>query len=88
MRPGSVSRQYRACGKPNCRCADPSYPHLHGPYYQLNYVYDGKKAAYYVQKEDLKQVRTELANYRTFRRLIHQWIGLTVQIAKLEQKRR
>jgi hypothetical protein len=87
MRPGSVSRQYRICGTPNCRCVDPIHPRRHGPYYQLNYVYDGKKAAYYVQKEDLKEIRKELANYRKFRRLIHEWIGLTVHIAKLKRKR-
>jgi len=88
MRPGSISPQYRICGKPNCRCVDPLQPRRHGPYYQLNYVYDGHKAAYYVPKQDLQEVRGELANYRKFRRLIHEWIGLTVHIAKLKQKRR
>ena len=87
MRPGSVSRQSRICGTPNCRCVDPTHPRRHGPYYQVNYVYGGKKAAYYVQPEDLKNVRTELANYKKFRRLITQWIGLTVQIARIKQKR-
>lgn len=87
MRPGSVSVQYTVCGKPRFRGQDPKNPRRHGPYYQLNYVYDGKKAAYYVQKEDLKQVPVELANYKKFRQLIHQWIGLTVHIANLKQKR-
>ena len=88
MRPGSVSRQYRTCGKPNCRCVDPRHPRRHGPYHQVNYGYAGKKAAYWVQKEDLKEVRKELANYKKFRRLIDQWVGLTVQIATFKRKRK
>ena len=87
MRPGSVSRQFRVCGKPNCRCVDPSNPRRHGPYYQVNYVHLGKKAAYYVHPDELKTLRAELANYKKFRRLINQWVGLTVQIASLKQKR-
>ena len=88
MRPGSVSRQFRVCGRPNCRCVDPNHPRLHGPYYQVNYMYAGKKGAYYVQPDDLRNVRVELANYKKFRRLTTQWVGLTVKIARTKQKRR
>ena len=87
MRPGSVSRQLRVCGSPNCRCVDPHHPRLHGPYYQVNYMFAGKKGAYYVQPAELKTVRAELANYKKFRRLTTQWIGLTVKIARTKQKR-
>src|SRR5881392_3811180 len=45
MRPGSLSRQYNVCGKPGCRCKDREHPLRHGPYYQLNYVYRGKKTS-------------------------------------------
>src|SRR5213593_4137996 len=45
MRPGSLSRQYNVCGKPGCRCKDRAHPLRHGPYYQLNYVYRGKKTS-------------------------------------------
>ena len=86
MRPGSMTRQYRICGSPNCRCVDPDHPRRHGPYYQVNYVYAGKKTAYYVQAADIKAVRAELANYKKFRRLINRWIGLTVLIARIKQK--
>lgn len=87
MRPGSVSRQFRVCGSPNCRCLDPNHPQLHGPYYQVNYMFAGKKGAYYVQPDELKTVRAELANYKKFRRLTTQWVGLTVKIARTKQKR-
>jgi Family of unknown function (DUF6788) len=81
MRPGSLSRQYNVCGKPGCRCKDLQHPRRHGPYYQLNYVYRGKKTSQFIRREILYQVRTELANYKQFRRLTERWIGLALQVA-------
>lgn len=86
MRPGSISRQFNVCGKPGCRCKDPKHPRRHGPYYQLNYVYRGKKTSRFIRKESLKQVRTELANYKSFRKLTEQWIGLALQAAQEREK--
>ncbi len=86
MRPGSLSRQYNVCGKPGCRCKDPEHPRRHGPYYQLNYVYRGKKTSQFIRREILRQVRTELANYKQFRRLTEQWIGLALQVAQAKDK--
>lgn len=87
MRPGSLSRQYNVCGKPGCRCKDPQHPRRHGPYYQLNYVYRGKKTSKFIRSENLRQVRAELANYKQFRRLTEQWIGLALQVAEAQEKR-
>ncbi|HUA67250.1 MAG TPA: DUF6788 family protein [Candidatus Saccharimonadales bacterium] len=86
MRPGSLSRQYNVCGKPGCRCKDPKNPRRHGPYYQLNYVYRGKKTSRFIREEVLRQVRSELANYKQFRRLTDQWIGLALKIAEAKEK--
>jgi hypothetical protein len=87
MRPGSLSQQYNVCGKPGCRCKDPQHPRRHGPYYQLNYVYRGKKTSKFIRPEILRQVRAELANYKKFRRLTEQWIGLALQVAEAQEKR-
>src|SRR6266699_5707624 len=84
MRPGSLSLQYNVCGKPGCRCKDPKHPRRHGPYYQLNYVYRGKKTSKFIRPEVLKQVQAELANYKKFRRLIEQWIGLALNLAQVK----
>ena len=84
IRPGSISRQYNVCGKHGCRCKDPKNPRRHGPYYQLNYVHGGKKTSEFVRPQNLKQVRTQLANYRRFRRLTDQWIGLALKQARSE----
>ena len=87
MRPGSLSRQYNVCGKPGCRCKHPKHPQRHGPYYQLNYVYRGKKTSKFIRREILTQVRTELVNYKKFRRLTEKWIGLALQVAAAKEKR-
>jgi len=87
MRPGSLSRQYNVCGKPGCRCKHPSHPQRHGPYYQLNYVYGGKKTSRFITGDILTQVRTELANYKKFRRLTQAWIGLALRLAEANEKR-
>src|SRR5271165_1282792 len=86
MRPGSLSRQYNVCGKPGCRCKDPKRPRRHGPYNQLNYVYRGKKTSQFIRREILRQVRTELASYKRFRRLTERWIGLALQVAQAREK--
>ena len=86
MRPGSLSRQYNICGKPGCRCKDPKHPRRHGPYYQLNYVYRGKKTSKFIRREVLKRVKAELANYKKFRRLTEQWIGLALNLAQSKEK--
>jgi len=86
MRPGSLSRQYNVCGKSGCRCKDPQHPRRHGPYYQLNYVFRGKKTSQFIRREILGQVRTEVANYKKFRRLTDQWIGLALQVAHAKEK--
>ena len=54
--------------------------------YQLNYVYRGKKTSQFIRREILRQVRTEVANYRQFRRLTEQWIGLALQVAQARDK--
>ena len=40
FRRGSVSENYRKCGKPNCACAAPGHPR-HGPQYNLTRRVEG-----------------------------------------------
>jgi len=87
LRPGSLSRQYNVCGKPGCRCKDSKNPRRHGPYYQLNYVYDGKKTSEFVRPQNLKAVRLQLANYKRLRQLTDQWVGSALKPARLELRK-
>lgn len=82
MRPGSLSKQYSVCGKPNCRCVDPKTPKKHGPYYQLSYVYNGKNTSRFIQAPYYQQVKREVENHKKFKRLVDQWIGLALQYSE------
>jgi len=86
MRPGALSEQYNVCGKPNCKCKDPSRPQKHGPYFQLSYVHEGKSTTEHVTRDMLDVVREQLTNYATYKKLTCEWVDLSIQIAKLQRK--
>lgn len=79
LRPGSLSRQYHICRKPGCRCQDPHKPRRHGPYYHLDYVHHGKKTTRFISPQQLPDVRRQLANFKRLRRLVDQWITLSLK---------
>lgn len=82
MRPGSLSKQYNVCGKPNCRCKDPKNPQRHGPYYQLSWVRRGKSTTQFMRPPLLPQVRAQIATYNKFRKLTDEWVNLALRIAQ------
>ena len=82
MRPGSLSKQYNVCGKPNCRCKDPQNPQRHGPYYQLSWVHRGKSTTQFIRPALLPQVRAQIATYNKFRNLTDAWVNLALRLAQ------
>lgn len=84
MRPGSISKQYNVCGKPNCQCKDENNPKKHGPYYQLSYVHRGKSTSQFIQKEFLAETKRQTVAYRKFKKLVGEWIDLALQHARLK----
>src|SRR5258707_9138766 len=84
MRSGSLSQQYNVCGKANCRCKATPNPQRHGPYHQLSYVHRGKSTSQFIRPEMVKTVKSQIANYRTFRKLTERWVDLAVKTAKLK----
>jgi len=86
LHPGSLSKQYNVCGKPGCRCKDPRRAKRHGPYYQLNYVFRGKKTSLFIPSGQVTQLRAQLTNYKTLRRSTDQWIALALQVAQMQRK--
>jgi hypothetical protein len=85
MRPGSLSEQYNVCGNPTCRCKDPKKPKKHGPYYQLSYTHKGKSTTEFVKKNEVAGVSRQIRNYRMFKKLIEEWVDLSVKIGKLRK---
>ena len=88
VHPGSLSKQYNVCGKPGCRCKDPRRPRRHGPYYQLNYVFRGKKTSLFIPCDQVAKLRVQLANYKSLRRSTDQWIALALRLAQRQRKSR
>ena len=82
MRPGSLSKQYNVCGKPNCRCKDPQNPQRHGPYYQLSWVHRGKSTTQFIRPPLLSQVRAQISTYNKFRKLTDEWVTLALRLAQ------
>ncbi len=74
MRPGTLGRQYR----------DPKAKR--GGYWQISYTHHMRSRSDYVRPEHLRQVRTELANFRTFRRLTERWVDLALEVARQKRK--
>lgn len=82
LHPGSISRQYNVCGNATCRCkADPA--HRHGPYYQLSYGHQRKSTSTFVREPDLAAIEQQLRNYARLRALVDEWIGLSIERARL-----
>ena len=65
MLPGSFAERQRACGKPNCRCADGK--HLHSQY-QLSVLAEGKLKTYNVPARQAETVRRRVDLHRRFQK--------------------
>ena len=87
LRPGTLSQQYNVCSSPGCRCKDDP-PQKHGPYYQLSYTRRRKSHTEFIRDEDLPQVQAQLRNYKRLRTLLHEWIDLGIEWARLERQAR
>ncbi len=88
MHPGSIGKQYNVCGTPGCRCKDPHQPRKHGPYYQLSYVWAGQSSSRFVRPEQLVATRRKVSNYKRFRALVNEWVGLAVELEQAERAAR
>ena len=74
MRPGSLTRQYK----------DPQ--HRTGAYWQISYTRQMKSRTEYVRKEYVKEVRRQTATHKRFKRLVDQWVGLSIEHSRLTMK--
>ncbi|MCK7474234.1 MAG: hypothetical protein MZV49_13330 [Rhodopseudomonas palustris] len=74
MRPGSLTRQFK----------DPKAQT--GPYWQISYTRDMKSRTEYVRREFVSAVRREVATYKRFKKLVDEWIALSIEASKLRMK--
>jgi hypothetical protein len=66
MLPGSFVQRQRACGRPNCRCADGRQLHTQ---YQLSVLSEGKLKTYHVPAAQAEEVRGRVELHRRFERV-------------------
>lgn len=86
FRRGSISANYRRCGKPNCACAGPGHPG-HGPQYLLTTKINGKSHAKNVHSgPELVKVEQEIINHQKFRGLVKDLIEVNENICNLKDK--
>lgn len=85
LRPGSLSTQYNVCGNPTCRCKRTDNPVKHGPYYQISYTRKNRSKTEFVKSEDVQEVRLQLKNYQLFKKLIDEWLELSLNVARLRR---
>jgi len=85
IHPGSLSKQWNVCGKPDCRCKDHKHPRKHGPYYQISYTWRGKSHTVFVPGNQVPEVKKQIANYHRFRILCRQWVDAALQLARRQK---
>jgi len=71
MRPGSLTRQYK------------DTQHHTGAYWQISYTRRMKSRTEYVRREWVKEVRRRIATHKRFKRLVDQWIDLSIEHSRL-----
>src|SRR6266700_2936023 len=71
MRPGSLTRQYK----------DPQ--HQTGAYWQISYTRRMKSRTEYVRQACVKELRRRIAIHKRFKRLVDQWIDLSIEHSRL-----
>ncbi len=78
FRPGSVSENYRRCGKPNCACAQPEHPG-HGPrLLWTRHDAGGKTVGRQLSAGEVDKVRREVEAY-------HQFTQISAQLALVNE---
>ena len=82
FRRGTISVNYRRCGKPNCACVQAEHPG-HGPQYLWTTTQQGKSRAQHLRLgPELEKAERELANYRQFAQLCDELVAVNEQLCR------
>jgi len=71
MRPGSLTRHYK------------DRQHKAGGYWQISYTRRMKSRTEYVREEWTAEIRRQIATHKRFKRLVDQWIDLSIEHSRL-----
>jgi hypothetical protein len=75
MRPGTLSMQYKVPAEKK------------GPYFQLSYTHKMKSRTEYIRQEWVDEIREQIEVYKRFRKLIEEWVDLSIEYSQLRMKR-
>jgi hypothetical protein len=81
FRRGSVSENFRRCGKSNCACAGPGHPG-HGPRYLWTRTVGGKSRGRQLAAGEVGKVRRELDRYAQFVTLTDRLVEVNERICE------
>ena len=70
MRPGSVTKQFHKRG-------DKKWP-----YWQISYTQNKRSKTEYLKDEFVEKIKTEVATYKKFKKLVEKLVNLNVEISK------
>lgn len=80
FRRGTISVNYRKCGKENCICAQPGHPG-HGPQYLWSTTIKGKSYAKNIKLgPELQKYLDEIANHRSFLKVCEELVKISEEI--------
>lgn len=83
LRRGTISRNYRKCGKGNCACAKEGHPG-HGPQHLWNATIKGKSYARNLKLgPELSKCMEETTNYKKFVELCDELVAVNERICDL-----
>ena len=82
FRRGSVSENYRKCGKPNCACAAPDHPG-HGPRFLWTRTQGRRKRiGRQLAAPEVEKVRREIARHAEFTAAVEQIVEVNERICE------
>ena len=81
--PGSLQKEWRRCGKANCRCARGA---LHGPYWVRRWWEHGKQRKAYVPRDRIVEVAASIAAWQTLHPPTWTMRQMLAELRRLEQE--
>jgi len=83
FRPGTISVNFRKCGKKRCACAQPGHPG-HGPQYLWNTTQGGQSRAQNLHLgPELEKAQQEVEKHQAFLRLCGELVEVNEKICRL-----
>lgn len=75
--PASVSKTFKTCGKPNCKCAEGEKHEV----YQLSWTEDGRRRCAHVKRAELARIKASVERYRHLRQCRAELLKLASEAA-------